>query len=190
LPAQAPDRPRREQSLPWRFEVFTGAGLDGHQSRFRGINARVRARVVAVPPVEEDRPDHPGQAKEQERRAPGDVLQAQVNQQRGERAAEPRAHPHNPLRPAALAQGQPAVEGLGQVRKRAGLPCPKQELRHDERPAAPHPAQGGGAQRPPDDDPQQYPPRAEPVAQVTGGNLKQGISQRKGAEHPAHLFVA
>ncbi len=162
-------------------------GARREERGFGGVDGRVRARVVPVPGEEGGGPRDTEQAEEEERGAPVHVLEAEVDEQRRRRAPPAGAHPEQALCPRPLVRRQPAVQGLGEVREAAGLARAEEEPRRHQREPAPRPAGRHGEERPPQDDPQEHLARADAVAEIARGNLEEGVRQREGGEHVAHL---
>src|SRR5258708_604947 len=106
--------------------------FEREQRGFGGVYLFVRSGIVAIPKEKQRGPDNSEQAKEEKRHAPGDVLEAGIDQQRREGAAKAGAHPHDALSAGTFTQRKPATEGLGQIRKGPCLARAKQKPGDDQ----------------------------------------------------------
>ena len=102
--------------------VVTGRRPGREESRFGGIDLGMIARIVAVPPVEGDRPDDSDPAENEERGSPIHLLEEGEKEQRRDCPAPPCREPEDSLRLGAFGGGEPALERLGDVGEAARLP--------------------------------------------------------------------
>ncbi len=160
-----------------RFDVFALGLADG----------RVIGRLVSEPSVPCPGPGEAHQAEDREDRAPAHDHQQGADQHRRQAAAEVCAGEEDPLRGAAFGCREPAGDDLRCVRERAGLAHAEQEPDQEQRRVVERRRRRDREARPPDYDPRQDPPGADPVAPGPGRHLEQRVRERERAEDEAHL---
>ena len=189
LSAEAPDRAGCRHPPPGHVKMIASGGRRRQHRGLGGVDARMRPRVVAIPPGEDDRPSDTGHAEDEKCLPPGHRREAGVDEQRRDRAPPAGAHPHNALRPRPLRGRHPPVERLREVGEAARLTRAEEKPRDDKRGEAPGPARGRGEEAPPEHDPQEHLAGADPVAEIAAGNLEEGVGEREGGKYPAHLLL-
>ncbi len=118
LPADHPHLPRAQKPAPGHVAMAGGQlGAFPQQVALGRVELGVLQRVVDVPSIKHDGPDHSQTAENLERVAPSHQPHDQRHQRRGECAAPPRAEPHDALRAHSLSFGQPGGEGFRQIRE-------------------------------------------------------------------------
>ncbi len=147
----------------------------------------MRARIVAEPHEERDRPDDADDAEELEGAAPRHQVEHIRDDERRERAAPARREPQDALGAIALTLGQPDREDARQVGKASSFAGAEEGLRGDERRRVPRRPDSRREERPPQDDAHQHAPGPDAIAEPASRNLEQGVREHEGGDRPAHL---
>ena len=159
------------------------------QFELGGIDPFVVARIVAKPAPKDDGPNHAEHRKNLERHPPAHERHHGHNQQRRERPAPARAHPHERLRPGALVFRQPRAERFGQVGETTRFARSEEKTHDPHGGVTPRPAGRGGEKRPPEHHAHEHLARTDLVAQPAGGDFKQRVRQAERGEDRAHLRI-
>ena len=147
----------------------------------------VFGRTVAIPGEPRGRPHEADGADDDEAEAPAPPVDQQQRDRHRQHAADARSEEHDAVGLAALTQRKPHGQAPRHTGERPGLAGAEQEPCRDERLVAGRRAGQHREGRPPQHDACEHPARAGDVHEPSRRDLEEGIRERKGAQHLAHL---